>query len=365
MYIHEKEKRWEFSYNTNELIKKLGNIREKEGLLLGKMSQLGFDFQNQSLLEHLSSEIVHSSAIEGESLNLKEVRSSIANKLGIDTARLVPSSHHIDGIVEMLLDATQNYNTPLTEERLFSWHRVLFPYGYSGLYKIEVGQYRSREMQVDSGQIGNEKVHFKAVEPNKIAFEMKEFIEWFNNSDELDGIIKASIAHLRFLTIHPFDDGNGRIARALTDMLFARTEKTSRRFYSMSVEIKKNQKSYYEILEKTQKGNGDITDWLLWFINCFDKALDTAFLKLQVILQKTHFWNYHQNVNFNERQQKMINMLFEGFKGNLTTQKWAKLNKCSQDTALNDINDLISHKILVKSKNGGRSTHYIFNDMNR
>ena len=183
MYIHEKEKWWEFSYNTDELIKKLGNIREKEGLLLGKMSQLGFDFQNQSLLEHLSSEIVHSSAIEGESLNLKEVRSSIANKLGIDTAGLVPSSHHIDGIVEMLLDATQNYNTPLTEERLFSWHRVLFPYGYSGLYKIEVGQYRSREMQVVSSQIGNEKVHFKAVEPNKIAFEMKEFIEWFNNSD--------------------------------------------------------------------------------------------------------------------------------------------------------------------------------------
>jgi Fic family protein len=271
---------------------------------------------------------------------------------------MVGASRYVEGVVEMLLDATQRYAEPLTDARLFGWHNVLFPIGMSGLYKIEVAQYRSGEMQVVSGAMGKEKVHYEAPKPERLAEEMERFISWVNAESEVDEVVKAAITHLWFVTIHPFDDGNGRIARALTDMMLARSERTSKRFYSMSAEIKLMRSEYYEVLERTQRGDGDITEWLLWFLRCFDAALDSTEENLSAVLARARYWEHFAKEEINERQRKIINLQFDGFFGKLTSSKWAKIAKCSSDTALNDIKDLLGKGMLVKNGEGGRSTNY-------
>jgi len=358
MYLHQRKNWWQFRYDKEAVMNLLGPVRAKQGLMLGRMSALGFDFQDEAMLTTMSLELVRSCEIEGEVLSLTEVRSSIARRLGIDTAGMVPASRYVDGIVEMLLDATQNYDQPLSDERLFGWHNVLFPTGRSGLYAIDVGRYRSGEMQVVSGPMGRETVHYEAPKPERVPGEMHRFIGWVNSNDNIDAVVKAAIAHLWFVSIHPFDDGNGRITRAITDMLLARSEHSAKRFYSMSNEMKIQQKEYYNVLEKTQKGDGDITEWLLWFLDCFDNALSSTENTLSSVLAKARFWEMHRDMRFNDRQRKIINMQFDGFFGKLTTGKWAKIGKCSTDTALNDIRDLVNKGILEKNEEGGRSTNY-------
>ena len=358
MYLHERENWWKFTYDSHKVLTELGKVRAKQGLMLGRMSSLGFDFQEDAMITTLSQELVSSSEIEGELLDRQQVRSSIARRLGIETAGMVGASRYVEGVVEMLLDATQRYAEPLTDARLFGWHNVLFPTGMSGLYKIEVAQYRSGEMQVVSGAMGKEKVHYEAPKPERLAEEMERFISWVNAESEVDEVVKAAIMHLWFVTIHPFDDGNGRIARALTDMMLARSERTSKRFYSMSAEIKLMRSEYYEVLERTQRGDGDITEWLLWFLRCFDAALDSTEENLSAVLARARYWEHFAKEEINERQRKIINLQFDGFFGKLTSSKWAKIAKCSSDTALNDIKDLLGKGMLVKNGEGGRSTNY-------
>ena len=358
MYLHEYDNWWDFRYDKGRVMNELGRIRAKQGLLLGRMMSLGFDFQDEALLPALTMELTSSSEIEGENLDFKQVRSSIARRLGIETAGMVEASRYVEGVVMMLLDATTHYDEPLTDKRLFGWHNVLFPSGMSGLYQIEVARYRSGEMQVVSGPMGREKVHYQAPSPERVPQEMERFIHWINSDSGIDDVIKAAIAHLWFVTIHPFDDGNGRIARALTDMLLARSEHTSKRFYSMSAKIKLQRNIYYDTLEHTQRGDGDITDWILWFLQCFDQALDGTNETLSNVLDKARYWEYFAHLTVNERQRKLINMQFDGFFGKLTSGKWAKIAKCSSDTALNDIKDLLEKGMLVKNGEGGRSTNY-------
>lgn len=358
MYIHEKDNWWEFTYDAERVLPVLGEVRAKQGRVLGKMAMLGFDFREETLLSALSVELTRSSEIEGETLNLAEVRSSIARRLGMATAGMPTASRYVEGVVEMLLDATQRYDEPLSDERLFGWHNVLFPTGRSGLYTIEVGRYRTGDMQVVSGAMGRERVHYQAPAAERVPEEMERFITWINTPAQTDAVIKAAIAHLWFVSIHPFDDGNGRITRALTDLLLARSEHSSQRFYSMSAEIKLMQKEYYDVLERTQKGDGDITEWLLWFLKCLDKALESTDNTLEAVVHKARFWEKHKDVAFNERQRKLLNMQFDGFFGKLTSGKWAKIAKCSTDTALGDIKDLVGKGILRKNEEGGRSTSY-------
>ena len=358
-FIHDHDNWWLFRYDSQRILTELGRVRARQGQVLGKMLSLGFDSQDEAVLSNMSLELIRSSEIEGEKLNLAEVRSSIARRLGIETAGLVPVSRYVDGVVEMQLDATQNYDKPLTNDRLFGWHNVLFPTGMSGLYRIDVGKYRTGEMQVISGAMGKEKVHYQAPSAERVPAEMERFIAWVNDSEDVDAVLKAAIAHLWFVSIHPFDDGNGRITRALTEMLLARSENCSKRFYSMSAAIKEMQKEYYKVLERTQHGDGDITEWLLWFLGCFEQALDSTEDTLSSIMRKAEFWEHYRDVSFNERQRKILNMQFDGFFGKLTSGKWAKIAKCSSDTALNDINDLIAKGILRKADAGGRSTNYV------
>ncbi len=362
-YLHEFENWWQFRFDSSQIMNLLGRVRAKQGEVLGRMLSLGFDSQDEAVLSNLSIELVRSSEMEGEMLNLEEVRSSIARRLGIETAGVVPVSRYVDGVVEMLLDATQNYSKPLTHNRLFGWHNVLFPTGMSGLYRIEVGKYRTGDMQVVSGAMGKEKVHYQAPSADRVPAEMETFIAWVNGEEGIDAVLKAAIAHLWFVSIHPFDDGNGRIARALTDMLLARSESCAKRFYSMSAAVKTMQKDYYDVLERTQRGDGDITEWLLWFLKCFEQALNATEDTISSVLRKAEFWEHHRDVTLNERQKKLLNMQFDGFFGKLTSSKWAKIAKCSSDTALNDINDLIAKGILRKTNEGGRSTNYVVADI--
>lgn len=361
-YIHEYENWWQFRYDSERILCELGRIRAKQGVVVGRMLSLGFDSQDDAMLSNMSLELVRSSEIEGDRLNLEEVRSSIAHRLGIETAGLVPTSRYVDGVVEMLLDATQRYDRSLTHDRLFGWHNVLFPTGMSGLYRIDAGRYRSGEMQVVSGAMGKEKVHYQAPEAQRVPSEMERFVSWFNDSSAVDDVLKAAIAHLWFVSIHPFDDGNGRIARALTDMLLARSENCCKRFYSVSARMKVMQKEYYDVLERTQHGDGDITEWILWFLFCFEQALDVTEDTMSAVMRKAEFWERNRNVAFNDRQRKLLNMQFDEFFGKLTTGKWAKIAKCSSDTALNDINDLIAKGVLRKALEGGRSTNYVLAD---
>jgi Fic family protein len=360
-FIHQQVNWPNFTWKNDEIVNLLSEARNLQGRLIGKMESLGFDLRNEALLDTLTLDVLKSSEIEGEYLNPDQVRSSIARRLGMEIAGSVESDRNVDGVVEMMLDATQNCFKPLTAERLFDWHAALFPTGRSGMYKITVADWRkdtTGPMQVVSGALGKEKVHFQAPDSILVEKEMNQFLDWFNNNSKIDLVIKAAIAHLWFVTIHPFEDGNGRITRALTDMLLAQSDKSNQRFYSMSAQIRIERKEYYEILEKTQKGNLDITEWIQWFLNCLINALKSTDSLLIRVLFKADFWTKHAGVLINERQKKLLNKLLDGFDGKLTSSKWAKIAKCSKDTAIRDINDLIDKNILQKEAAGGRSTNY-------
>ncbi|MGN6353524.1 MAG: Fic family protein [Parafilimonas sp.] len=361
-YIHQLTKWPDFHWEEKEVANLLTKVRHKQGRLLGRMENMGFNQQEEANLKILTSDVVKSSEIEGEILNPEQVRSSIARRLGMDIAGLIPADRNVEGIVEMMLDATQNYQKPLSYERLFGWHAALFPTGRSGMHKIVVGAWRDNTdddpMQVVSGAMGKEKIHFEAPAANVLQNEMSSFIDWFNK-DASDPVIKAAIAHVWFVTIHPFDDGNGRIARALTDMQLARADKNSMRFYSMSSQIRQERTDYYNILEETQKGTLDITKWLIWFLECLEHSLDSTDELLAAVFHKAQFWDKHNATALNERQRLLINKLLDGFTGKLTSSKWAKIAKCSQDTALRDIQDLLQKNILEKEAAGGRSTSYV------
>ena len=357
-YIYEHNNWTSFSWDDKAINGIFGEVRFMQGKIIGHMNALGFSAKEEATLSSLTLDVVKSSEIEGELLNLEQVRSSIARRLGINTAGLVPSSRHIEGVVEMMLDATQRYELPLTEKRLFGWHAALSPTGYSGLYKIEVGKYRSGEMQVVSGAMGKEKVHYNAIKPALVKEEMVKFLTWFNHDNQLDPVLKAAIAHFWFITIHPFDDGNGRMGRAITDMLLARAEDSGERFYSMSSQILNERKRYYEILQKVQHSTGNLTEWLDWFLNCLKNAMLTTENTTQKIVQKAEFWKLHQQTPINERQRLMLNKLLDGIDGKLQTSKWAKITKTSTDTALRDIKDLIGKGILIQTAEGGRSANY-------
>lgn len=366
LYIHENENWSDFVWDEKQVSLKLAETRNLQGRLLGKMESLGFDLQDEAVLNTLTLEIVKSSEIEGEILDLEQVRSSIARRLGIELAGAIESERHIDGIVEMMLDATQRYYIPLTKERLFGWHSALFPTGWSNMYKITVADWRkdtTGPMQVVSGPMGKEKVHYEAPASERVKGEMSLFIKWIDDKTKIDPVLKAAIAHLWFVTIHPFEDGNGRITRAITELLLARSDNSIKRFYSMSSQIRLERNQYYEILEKTQKGNSDITEWILWFLDCLTNSFNSTAETLSKILKKAEFWKRHSKTLLNERQQKMINRLLDGFTGKLTTSKWGKICKCSQDTALRDIQGLIEKNILQKEASGGRSTNYELKEM--
>ncbi len=363
MYFHQKDEWPNFKWDTETLINYLSEARELQGKLLANMSSLGFELQDEAILQTITDDVVKSSEIEGELLNSDEVRSSVAKRLGIEISGLPNSSRDVDGIVEVMLDATQNYSTPLTKERLFGWHAALFPTGRSGMNKITVANWRKSSggpMQVVSGPLGKEKVHFEAPNSERLENEMNLFIEWFN-SDDTETLIKSAIAHLWFVSIHPFDDGNGRIARALGDKLLACADKTKQRFYSMSTQIMESKKQYYNILEYTQKGSLDITQWLVWYLERLINALKSTEVTLSRVLDKARFWEHHRNTHFNERQIKILNLILGDFEGKLNTSKWAKITKVHRDTALKDIKDLVSKGVLNDSDEGGRSTNYILN----
>jgi Fic family protein len=360
-YIHELKDWPKFRWSGEKLASKLAEVRHRQGRLIGRMEALGFQLKAEAVLRTLTEEVLKSSEIEGELLDKEQVRSSIARRLGMDIGALTRADRDVEGVVEMMLDATQNYETPLTEERLFDWHAALFPTGRSGMRRIAVGSWRddkTGDMQVVSGPLGRERVHYQAPAAKSLNREMQAFLKWFNGESAIDPVVKAAIAHLWFVTIHPFDDGNGRIARAIADMALALSEHSPQRFYSMSAQIRAERKAYYDILEKTQKGSLDVTPWLQWFLGCLDRAFDGTEEILASVLKKARFWEKHANASFNERQRTIINRLFNGFDGKLTSSKWAKLAKCSQDTALRDIDDLLKRSILVKDTGGGRSTSY-------
>jgi Fic family protein len=357
-YIYEHKNWTDFSWQDKVINVVFGEVRHMQGRIIGQMNALGFSDKEEATLTALTLDVVKSSEIEGESLNYEQVRSSIARRLGINIAGLLPSTRHIEGVVEMMLDATQLYNSPLTEKRLFGWHAALFPTGYSGPYKIEVGRYRTGDMQVVSGAMGKENVHYQAVSPELVKAEMDRFLDWLNNDNSHDPVLKAAIAHFWFIIIHPFDDGNGRIGRAITDMLLARAENSGERFYSMSSQILIERKQYYEILQKVQHSAGDITEWLDWFLHCLKNAMLATENTTQKILKKAEFWKLHEHTAINERQRLMLNKLFDRFEGKLQTSKWAKITKASTDTALRDIKDLVAKGILQQTKEGGRNSNY-------
>lgn len=357
-YIYQNKNWTHFTWKETVINAIFGEVRNLQGKISGQMNSLGFSMKEEAKLSTLTLDVVKSSEIEGELLNYEQVRSSIARRLGISTAGLVPTDRNVEGVVEMMLDATQNYLQPLTKERLFGWHSALFPTGHSGMYKIEVGRYRTGEIQVVSGAMGKEKIHYEALASKYVKAEMDKFLKWFNDNIKLDLVLQAAIAHFWFIIIHPFDDGNGRIARAISDLLLARAENSSERFYSMSNQILVERKRYYEVLKKVQHSSGDITEWLDWFLHCLKNSLLETETTLQKILRKAKFWKIHENTSLNERQRLVLNKLLDGFEGKLKSSKWAKISKCSQDTALRDIKDLIEKGILQQDKKGGRSTNY-------
>ncbi|MEO6454327.1 MAG: Fic family protein [Ginsengibacter sp.] len=365
-YIHELPGWPQLNWNEKEFSYLLSEVRHQQGRILGKMEALGFNLQAEATLHSLTVEVVKSGEIEGEVLNPDQVRSSIARKLGLKIAGLIPAERHVDGVVEMMLDATQHYTEPLSAKRLFSWHAAMFPAGTSGMHRIVTGKWRNNSkddpMQVISGAMGKEKVHFQAPDSDILKDEMKKFFEWFNTQNAIDPVLKAALAHFWFVTIHPFDDGNGRIARAIADLQLARADKTPQRFYSMSAQIRKERNEYYDMLEQTQKGTLNITKWLKWFLHCLHRALMATDETLAIVLHKAKFWENHAKTVFNNRQVTLLNKLLDGFVGNLTSSKWAKIAKCSQDTALRDIQDLTERKILKKESAGGRSTSYVLAD---
>ena len=357
-YIYEYDKWSEFTWDDKRIVVILGKVRHLQGKILGQMSALGFSIKEETILSTLTLDVLKSSEIEGEFLNQEQVRSSIAKRLGLDYAGMVHVDRNVEGVVEMMLDVTQRYDKTLDHERIFGWHAALFPTGWSGMHRIDTGCYRDGEMQVVSGPMGKEKIHFQAPSAEVVKKEMDVFLNWLDKKTNIDGVLKAAIAHFWFIIIHPFDDGNGRIARAISDMLLARSEESSQRFYSLSSQILIEKKTYYEILQKVQHSSGDITDWLEWFLNCLFRALENTEETLKGVLLKADFWDKNKETILNSRQRLMLNKLFDGFDGKLKSSKWAKITKCSADTALRDIKDLIEKEILKHEELGGRSTNY-------
>jgi Fic family protein len=361
-YIYQRTQWPRFVWNQENLISRLAAVRHHQGRLMGRMEGMGFNLQAEANLHILTQDVLKSSEIEGEMLNPDQVRSSIARRLGLDIAGLFPADRNVEGVVEMMLDATQNYTMPLTNKRLFAWHSAMFPAGRSGIQAIVSGNYRDNAkadpMVVVSGSMGKEHIHFQAPDAEVLPAEMNKFLTWFHRESATDPVIKAAIAHLWFVTLHPFDDGNGRIARAITDMQLSRADQSAQRFYSMSSQIRIERKDYYDILETTQKGDGDISEWLTWFLNCLDRALTNTDDTLSRVIKKARFWEKHAATILNERQNKMLNKLLDGFEGKLNSSKWAKMTKTSQDSAGRDIADLLQKGILEKEPSGGRSTSY-------
>lgn len=362
VYIYQLPNWPRFTWRMEVITPYLTQVRYRQGYLIGRMESLGFKLQEEANLKMLTLNVLKSSEIEGEMLNPDQVRSSIARRLGIEIAGLVQSDRNVDGIVEMMLDATHNYKNELTAERLFGWHSCLFPTGRSGMHKITVGSWRNNKpddpMQVISGAIGKERIHFQAPDAEVLGEEMNTFLTWFNEDQTMDAVLKAALAHLWFVTIHPFDDGNGRIARAIADLQLCRADATLYRFYSMSSQIRKERNIYYDILEKTQQGSLDITAWIMWFLGCLERSIDTTKENLESVLAKAKFWELHAETIMNGRQKMMVNRMLDGFDGKLTSSKWAKITKISQDTALRDIHDLLEKNVLLKENAGGRSTSY-------
>jgi len=361
MYIHELEAWPRFHWSVEKLAESLASVRHRQGRLIGHMEALGFDLQQEAVLQTLSSDVLKSSEIEGEKLDAQQVRSSVARRLGIDIGGLKPADRHVEGVVEMMLDATRNYEQPLTSERLFAWHSSLFPTGRSGMRKLRTGAWRDDRggpIQIVSGAMGKERVHFEAPKASLLDRELKTFLDWLEGDKATDPVLHAGLAHLWFVTLHPFDDGNGRIARAIADMALARSEQSPQRFYSMSAQIRLKRSEYYGILESTQKGPMDVTPWMEWFLGCLGRAIDGAQVALGAVLEKARFWDRIRNEPLYERQRTVINRLLDGFEGKLTTSKYAVLAKCSQDTAHRDILALIEHGVLVRNQEGGRSTSY-------
>ena len=363
-YIYDRPDWPKFHWNQTALAQQIVAVSHQQGRLIGHMEALGFPLQQEAVLKSLTNEVVKSSEIEGEHLDPDEVRSSIARRLGMDIGGLKPVDRHVEGIVEMMLDATRQYDKPVTRERLFSWHASLFPTGRSAMRRIRVGFWRDDRtgpMQVVSGSMGHERVHYEAPSAKRVAHEMQAFLAWVNSGKHDragDAVLKAGLAHLWFVTIHPFEDGNGRIARAIADLALARSERTPQRFYSMSAQIQQERAAYYDALERTQKGTLDVTLWVEWFLECLSRAIDGAQTALGAVLSKARFWQIFGDMAFNERQRLVLNRLLDGFEGKLTTAKWAKLAQCSQDTALRDILHLVERGVLVRNPEGGRSTSY-------
>ena len=360
-YIYEHSSWPHFTWRQNDLARQLSEVRLSQGILIGKMVSLGFEQMTETVVNSLTDEVQKSNEIEGERLNREQVRSSIARRLGIDDGGLVASQRNIDGVVEMMIDATQNYDKPMTEERLFRWHVDLFPSANSRIMPRTVAAWRddqSGPMQVVSGRVGRQKVHFEAPEASRIPDEMRRFLDWFEATTDCDPLQKAAMAHLWFVTIHPFQDGNGRIGRAIADMLLARSEGSPQRFYSMSSQILTERTTYYEILESTQKGDMDITAWMQWFLSCLGRALMNATVNIDGIVRKERFWQQFREITINDRQRRIINMLLDDFYGKLTSSKWATITSVSQDTASRDIEDLVGKGVLMKDEFGGRSTSY-------
>lgn len=351
----------QWRYNAKHLAGLLARVSLAQGKLLGRLSDVGMPLRDQASLVALTSDVLKTSEIEGEKFNVASVRSSIARRLGVDIGALAPVDRHVEGVVEMVLDATAHCEAPIDMERILGWHAALFPTGYSGMTRIGVGSLRddaSGPMQVVSGPIGKQRVHFVAPPAGRLQAEIGRFIEWVNNDEETPPLLKAGLGHLWFVTLHPFDDGNGRVARAVGDLLLARADGSPQRFYSLSAQIQRERKAYYEVLERTQKGSMDVTDWLGWFLETLDQAIHQANETLDAVLIKSRFWQRMAGLPLNTRQSKILNKLVDGFTGKLTTKKWAAMGKCSPDTALRDINELINHGVLRKSDAGGRSTAY-------
>jgi Fic family protein len=360
-YIYQIKGWPDLRWSQERLAERLAVVRHRQGRLLGRMESLGFRLRAEAVLRTLTEDVLKSSEIEGEILDQEQVRSSIARRLGMDIGALLPADREVEGVVEMMLDATQNFEAPLSGERLFGWHAALFPSGRSGMRRIEVGAWRtdrSGPMQVVSGPAGRERVHYEAPPAKRVPSEMRAFLGWYNAASPVDPVLKAGLAHFRFVTVHPFEDGNGRIARAIADMTLARSEGSRQRFYSMSAQIRRERNAYYDTLEMAQKDGLDITPWLEWFLGCLERAFHGAEQALESVLMKARFWEKNAGASFNERQRDMLNRLLDGLEGKLTSSKWAKLEKCSQDTALRDIDDLVRRGILSKNPPGGRSTSY-------
>lgn len=357
------EKEWPvLRWDEKRLGPMVAEVRHQQGRLLGRMEGLGFELREESAFRTLTREVVKTSEIEGEILDVEQVRSSLARRLGMDTAALKPSEREVDGIVEIVLDATANFDHPLTRKRLFGWHAALFPTGHTGIFRIPTGRWRDDSegpMRVVSGAAGREKVHFVAPPAERVAAEMNEFLSWFNAPPSEAPVLKAALAHLRFVTIHPFADGNGRIARAIADMALARSEGEPQRFYGMSAQIRQERNAYYKALARAQKAGVDVTEWLAWFLGCLQRAIAGSREELSAVLRKARFWETYARTPFNDRQVKVLTLLLDGdFKGKLTSSKWAKIARCSQDTAQRDIAALIQHNILKRGASGGRSTSY-------